>query len=284
MPSSIRHGAAGRRAFVVDRQRAAALLDRAVVDDGDARRRDALADPAGEGRGALAVEIAFEPVADRFVEQHAGPAGAEHDRHLAGRRGDRLEVDQRLGQRDVDRAVPCRLVEQLVVEIAAAKAVIAGLAPAVLLGDDLDAEAHQRANVGGDEAVGADDVDHAPACRQADADLRRRADRGRGRRRRSSGRARPCRRTARGSADRRRRTSPGWCVRGGGAGVPFAGSSSFSVSAARPIAASLISLAWAKAVVSPETPRRPKPERAVVIGGLQPAVVEAEASLALYWR
>ena len=45
-----------------------------------------------------------------------------------------------------------------------------------------------------------------------------------------------------------------------GAASPFAGSSSFSVAAARSIAASLISLAWAKAVVSPVTPRRPKPD------------------------
>ena len=41
---------------------------------------------------------------------------------------------------------------------------------------------------------------------------------------------------------------------------PWRGSSSFRVAAARSIAASLISLAWAKAVVSPVTPRRPKPE------------------------
>ena len=45
-----------------------------------------------------------------------------------------------------------------------------------------------------------------------------------------------------------------------GAGAPPAGSSSFSVAAARSIAASLISLAWAKAVVSPDTPRSPKPD------------------------
>jgi hypothetical protein len=42
-------------------------------------------------------------------------------------------------------------------------------------------------------------------------------------------------------------------------GLPFAGSSSFSVSPARAMAAAEISLAWAKPVISPETPRRPKP-------------------------
>ena len=69
-----------------------------------------------------------------------------------------------------------------------------------------------------------------------------------------------------------------WLVRcGGGAGRPFAGSSSFSVAAARSIAAALISLAWAKAVVSPATPRSPKPDAVLIVGRLQPAVVEAES-------
>ncbi len=51
------------------------LTDGAIVDDRDAGRGDALADLAGEGRRALAVEIAFEAMADSFVQQHAGPAG-----------------------------------------------------------------------------------------------------------------------------------------------------------------------------------------------------------------
>ena len=47
--------------------------------------------------------------------------------------------------------------------------------------------------------------------------------------------------------------------RGGPAGGAPDGSSTDIVSAARRIAASLSSLAWAKAVVSPDTPRRPNP-------------------------
>ena len=152
-------------------ERAAPVADRAVVDHGDAGRRDALADPARKGRGALAVEIALEAVADRLVQQHARPAGAEHHRHLARRRGDRFEVHQRLRQRDVDRPVPALRLEQVVVEVAAAEAVEAGLAPPVLLGHDLDVEPHQRPHVVRDEAVRADDVDHAPRARQADRDL-----------------------------------------------------------------------------------------------------------------
>ena len=63
-------------------------------------------------------------------------------------------------------------LEQIVVEVAAAEAVIAGLAPAVLLDDDLDVEADERAHVVGDEAVGADDVDHAPRAGEHHRDLR----------------------------------------------------------------------------------------------------------------
>jgi hypothetical protein len=56
----------------------------------------------GKGDCALAVEVAFQPVADRLVQQDAVPAGAQHHVHLAGRAGDRVEVDQRLAQRLVD--------------------------------------------------------------------------------------------------------------------------------------------------------------------------------------
>jgi hypothetical protein len=100
------HGAAGRRAFVVDRERAAAQRDGAVVNDGDALGGDALAHEPGEGRGLFAVEVAFEPVADRFVQHDAGPARAEHDVHLAGRRRHRFEIDQRLAHGAIDGVAP----------------------------------------------------------------------------------------------------------------------------------------------------------------------------------
>ena len=69
---------------------------RAVVDHGHALRGDLLAHQAGERRGLLAVEIAFEAVTHGLVQHHARPAGAEHHVHLAGRRRNRLEIDQRL--------------------------------------------------------------------------------------------------------------------------------------------------------------------------------------------
>src|SRR3546814_4955786 len=53
--------------------------------------------------------------------------------------------------------------------------------------------------------------------------------------------------------------SPDVCSSDLGAGCVLVGSSRVSVSAARRIAASLMSLAWAKPVISPDTPRRPKP-------------------------
>ena len=86
-------GALGGRAFVVDVERAAACRERAVVDDGDALGGDLLSDAAAECRSALAIEVAFETMAHGFVQQHAGPAGAEHDGHGAGRCRHRFEID-----------------------------------------------------------------------------------------------------------------------------------------------------------------------------------------------
>ena len=123
------HRVLRRVAFVVDVQRSAPVGERAVVDDGHALRRHALADLARERARSLAVEVALEPVADRLVQQDAGPAGPEHDRHDPRRGRLRNEVHQRL----VDRLV--RVVgQQRVVEVgevvasAAARAKSSGLA------------------------------------------------------------------------------------------------------------------------------------------------------------
>ena len=55
--------------------------------------------------------------------------------------------------------------------MAATHAKAAGLAAVALFGDDRNVEADQWADVGRDEAVGADDLDHTPAARERDADL-----------------------------------------------------------------------------------------------------------------
>jgi hypothetical protein len=72
-------------AFVVDVERAAPVGNGAVVQHRDALGRDALADASAECARALAVEVALQPVADRLVQQDAGPARPQHHRHLAGR-------------------------------------------------------------------------------------------------------------------------------------------------------------------------------------------------------
>ncbi len=132
--------------------------DRAVVDDGDALRRDALADAAGERARALAVEVAFEAVADRLVQQDAGPAGAEHDGHRAGGRVARARLSSAWSTACCGVALEHRVGEIAVVEAPAA-AGVALLAPAVLLDDHGERHAHQRPHVGGEHAVAARDQD-----------------------------------------------------------------------------------------------------------------------------
>ena len=153
------------------RERAAALGDRAVVDHRHTGSADPLADLAGESARALAVEIAFEAVADRFVQQHAGPAGAEQYGHFASRGGNAFQIDQGLGQSRVDRAIPSFGLEQVVVQPPSTHAEGAGLAPAVLLDDDRDIEPHQRTDVASDKAIGADDLDDRPTCGKAGRNL-----------------------------------------------------------------------------------------------------------------
>ena len=162
----------GGRPLVVDRERAAATLERAIIDHSNAGCADACSDPARKGAGTLAVEIAFKSVADRLVQQHSGPAGAEQHSHLAGRRGDTLKVGERLGQRLVNRAVPAGRLKQPVIQPASAHPEAAGFAAAVTFGHDPDIEPDQRADIMRDKAIGADNLDHRPAGRQAGADLR----------------------------------------------------------------------------------------------------------------
>ena len=145
-------------ALVVDVQRAAAVGEGAVVEHGHALGRHALADAAGEGAAALAVEVALQAVAHGFVQQHAGPAGAQHHGHLAGGHGAAFQV----GERGVHRVLHVAF-DDVVLEIAQAEApAAAGRADLAahhaahrLLGDHGHVQPHQRPHVGGARAVGA---------------------------------------------------------------------------------------------------------------------------------
>ena len=165
------HGAIGGRAFVVDRERAAPLRDGAVVDHGDALGRDPLSHQAGEGRGLLAVEVAFEAVTDRLVQHDAGPAGPEHHVHLAGRRRHRLEIDQRLAHGIVGGALPGVRLEETRKALAPAIAVAAGFLAIAVADDDRNVDTHQRTHVAIAFAIAAQDFDHLPGRAERDRNL-----------------------------------------------------------------------------------------------------------------
>src|ERR1700761_9322494 len=146
-------GALGRRAFIVHTERAAPAWQGAVVDHGDTGRRNALADPSGKRRTALAVEVAFQAMTDRFVQQHARPAGTEHYRHRSGGGIDRIEIDQGLAHRLLSEGHRATVIDQLAVAIASTTTGMTLLAATVLLGDHLHVQAHQGAYVGGQRAI-----------------------------------------------------------------------------------------------------------------------------------
>ena len=165
------HGAAGGVALVVDVEGAAAVRQGAVVHHGDALGGDPLADAAGEGGGALAVEIALEAVADGFVQQDAGPAGAEHHGHGAGGGRTGVQVGDRLVHR-----LPGVALQHFFAEIAvvvAAATAGGALLPLALaaIDDDGNGDPHQGPHVGRQTAVAAGHQHHVVFTGEGGHDL-----------------------------------------------------------------------------------------------------------------
>src|SRR5690606_2099317 len=134
-------------------------------------RGDALAHLAGEHRTALAVEVALEAVADGLVQQHARPARAQHDIHLAGRTVDRLQIDEGLAQGLVDLRLPALGRDPGLEAGSPAGPGRGALAAAVLFDGDRDVQSDQRPDVVHPAAVAAQDLDVTALADQAGRDL-----------------------------------------------------------------------------------------------------------------
>ena len=147
------HVALAGVAFIIDIERAAPVGQGAVVQHGDTFGCHTLADAATEGAGALAVEIAFQPMTYSLVQQNAGPARAQYHGHLAGWRRPGHQVGQGGLHRFVDIAADAGVVKISQAEAATA-AGRAHLASAFLLGNHRHRQAHQRAHISGQRAVG----------------------------------------------------------------------------------------------------------------------------------
>ena len=150
------HAALRRIALVVHVQRTAAIGNCAVVDHRHAWRCDTLADAAGKSGAALAIEIAFEPVANGFMQQNTRPARPQHHRHRAGRRRPRRQIGHGLVHR-LGRVVAQDVVGKIGVVETSAAAGAALFAAAIVLGDDLQRQPDQRTHVRGQHAVGTRD-------------------------------------------------------------------------------------------------------------------------------
>ena len=130
-----------------------------------------MADEAGEGGGLLAVEVGFEAVADGFMEQDAGPAGAEDDFHFAGGSGDGAELEDGSAGGFAGQVLGALGAGELVEAGAAAAAGGAFGGDGAFLGDDEDVEAAEGLGVAGEGAVGGGDEDAAEFLGVAGADL-----------------------------------------------------------------------------------------------------------------
>ena len=142
-------------AFIVHIERATPIFERTVVHHRAFFRCHQLAHAPGERRGALAIEIALQPVTDGLVQQYPGPTGSEHDFHAAsGRRGG-VQIDQGLAHRLARITLGHVTGKKIIVIETAATALAALFATPLVLYDDRDIEAHQGADIRRHESVAA---------------------------------------------------------------------------------------------------------------------------------
>ena len=151
------HGFLRGLAFVVDVERSAAPGHGAVVDDRAFFAGDALADEARECGSFLAIEVGFESVADRFVQQDAGPSGAEDDFHFSCGSFAGVELQDCLAGGFFGEKFGILVAEEEVEGDAASAAGTAAGGVVFGLGDAAHIHAGERLRIFGEGAVGGDD-------------------------------------------------------------------------------------------------------------------------------
>ena len=143
------HGARGGRAFIVDGERTAPPVDGAVIHHRHAGRRDALAQQSGEGAMVfLRLKSPSSPWPMASCSRMPGQPGPSTTVISPAGAGMEVEIDQRLAQRLVDRALPIVGIEIGLIAAAAAAAEAAGFLAAILFHHHRDVEPHQRTDVG----------------------------------------------------------------------------------------------------------------------------------------
>src|SRR5262249_47066506 len=155
-----------RGSFIIDVEAAAAVGDRAVIDYRAERTRDLLANAPREGRRAFAIEVTFEAVADRLVQQDSRPSRTQHHDHFPRRRIDGVEVDDRLARRFERELAPALAFDKVFVFDASAAAVRPDLAMLAVVGDHGDVEAAERLQIGRDLTLAVNNHYDLPLCRK----------------------------------------------------------------------------------------------------------------------
>ena len=164
------HGPLGRGPLIVHRRRPALVRVGAVVDDGDQLARDLFADAAGVHGEALQVEVSFEPVTDRLVDERAAGLAREHDGVRARRRGVRSDVEHR-ATRAIGRRLLDRFVRQHLEAGGAPQGLEARLEDVAFLRDDVDGEVEPNTCVCAVEAIAVGDEHFLNAFRVGRGDL-----------------------------------------------------------------------------------------------------------------
>src|SRR5207248_9766879 len=92
--------------------RSAAPWHGAVIYDRALLAGHALADQAGKRRSLFAIEIGFQSMSNRFMQQHSGPTGSEHNFHFPGRSLACIKLQHRLSRRLAGEVFGCFLPKE----------------------------------------------------------------------------------------------------------------------------------------------------------------------------
>ena len=151
------HVLSGRRAFVINGDRSAAVRNGAIVQNGHAGCCNALAHKPCKGRGALTVKVAFQTVTNRFMKKNTRPTRPKDNVHDARRRRFGAQVHQGDAQSLACFGLPVCRIDQAIKPDTTAATGAARFAATVFFDDHADIHSGHRADIASQRSVGAQD-------------------------------------------------------------------------------------------------------------------------------
>src|SRR5438034_11525992 len=134
-------------ACLISIQRTAPPWHGAVVHDRAFFASDAFADEPSKSGCLFTIKIGFQSMADRFVQEHAGPAGTKHNFHFTGRGFASVQLQNCLSRRFLGEIFGSLITEEQMQSYPTAAACAAASGIDVGLVDAAHAQARERLGI-----------------------------------------------------------------------------------------------------------------------------------------